>query len=1136
MSQTRDPLGNLITAGERNPDGRLTVGGNDYRVLAPHLVSDANRNRAAVAFDTLARVCGTAEMGKPEQRLGDSLGGFDPDPDPATVAAYFADPFAHSHRLLGQATTRVLYDLDAYRRTRHEPDPRPAGVAVLARETHVSDLAPGQRTKVQRSFSYSDGFGREIQHKGQAAAGPITDGGPEVEDRWIGSGWTVFNNKGKPVRKYEPFFTATPAFEFARTAGVSAVLFYDPVERVVATLHPDASYDKVTFDPWQQDTWDTGDTVLLDPREDPDVAGYMGRYLGGLSEQPGGWATWYDRRIRGALGPADQRAAEQAALYASTPTRAWLDTLGRTFLTVAHNRVPDHGRLADQYCRTHSLLDIQGNEHEVCDALGRAVMRYGYAMLGGQLTHAGMDTGGGELLPDVTGKPVRSWDSRGFAFRTDYDALRRPVRTYVAGPGITGQALQARNEYGESLPGAEARNLRTRVARQYDGAGVTTNEAYDFKGNLLAADRQLAAEYINVVDWASDVRLEDRTYPGRTSFDALNRPTSMTTPDGTVMRPSYNPASLLDHLDGRLLGAEEVTTFVAHLDYNARGQRTLISYGNGSSSAYTYDPLTFRLVTLTTLRGGQPLQDLCYTYDPVGNPTLVRDHAQQRVFFRNRVVDPVASYTYDALYRLIEATGREHLGQARGGAPHPVPPGATDAPRAGLPQPGDGTAMARYTERYRYDEVGNLLRVAHRSADNADGGWTRDYRFDEPSLLEPRRHSNRLTGTGPARAVTGPQRFSYDEQGNTTAMPEIPELRWDQNDRLHATARQAVQGGGVPETTYYVYDAAGQRVRKVTDRAATSGRAPSRKSERIYLGTFEIYREYGADAAVTLERETLHVFDDKHRVALVETRTAGQDPGPAQLIRYQLTNHLDSSVLELDQRAQVITYEEYYPYGSTSYQAVRSRTETPKRYRYTGKERDTETGLSYHGARYYAPWLARWTSCDPAGLTDGTNLYAYGRDNPVVYRDPRGTDGQDSTKPPQPAGSAQAPTAPAPTPTGTPAAASGAAPPATADDMQHHDPPQLHSTLSTTTQSAGQPPAEKIEKEASGQASASGTTGGQQSGRQRRSRRGHRVPRGRRQGRQRRCDRRSPVQPWWTADRRGRGRYRGGRQRSARSG
>ena len=1066
VSQTRDPLGNLVTVGERDREGRLTVDGNDYRVLAPRLVSDANRNRAQVAFDTLGRVCGTAEMGKPEQRLGDSLSGFDPDPDPAAIAAYFADPNAHSHQLLGQATTRVLYDLDAYRRTRREMRPLPAGVAVLARETHVSDLAPGQSTRIQRSFFYSDGFGREVQHKGQAAAGPVTDSGPEVEHRWIGSGWTVFNNKGKPVRTYEPFFTATPEFEFARAVGVSAVLFYDPAGRVLASLHPDASYDKVTFDPWYQNTWDTGDTVLLDPREDPDVAGFMGRYLAELSEQPGGWATWYDQRIGGALGQADQRAAEQAALYAGTPARAWLDTLGRTFLTVAHNRVPSPDGPVDQYCRTRSLLDIQGNEHEVRDALDRAVMRYGYAMLGGKLTHAGMDTGGGGLASDVTGKTIYFWNSRGFTSRTDYDALRRPVRTYVAGPGISGQALQTRTEYGESLPDAEARNLRTRVARQYDGAGIATNETYDFKGNLLVAQRQLAAGYIDVVDWSSDVPLEDRAYPSSTGYDALNRPTSMTTPDDSVMLPSYNPASLLDRLDGRLPGAEEVTTFVAHLDYNARGQRTLTRYGNGSSSVYAYDPLTFRLVTLTTLRERQRLQDLRYTYDPVGNPTLIRDGAQQRVFFRNRVVDPSASYVYDALYRLIEATGREHLGQGSS----PAPPGATDGSRVGLPQPGDGAAMARYVERYGYDEVGNLLRMAHRSGDNAEGGWTRDYRYDEPSLLDPRRHSNRLTGFGPARAVTDRQRFRYDEQGNTTAMPEIPVLGWDQNDWLHATARQGAEGSAVPQTTYYVYDAAGQRVRKVTERAAPSGSMTSRKSGRIYLGAFEVYREYDADGAVGLERETLHVFDDKHRVALVETRTAGSDHGPEQLIRYQLTNHVDSSVLELDQRAQVISYEEYYPYGSTSYQAVRSRTETPKRYRFTGKERDTETGLHYHGARYYAPWLARWTSCDQATvLTDGTNLYVYVRDNPVLYTDPRGTDAQDNTN-------ASAPANPAPA-NSAPASAAPANPP-----PKHDKPPQVHANYATQTQSAEVAPPGSVEAEASGQASIGKTSGGSSPG------------------------------------------------------
>ena len=72
-------------------------------------------------------------------------------------------------------------------------------------------------------------------------------------------------------------------------------------------------------------------------------------------------------------------------------------------------------------------------------------------------------------------------------------------------------------------------------------------------------------------------------------------------------------------------------------------------------------------------------------------------------------------------------------------------------------------------------------------------------------------------------------------------------------------------------------------------------------------------------------------------------------------------------VLELDDKAKIISYEEYTPYGSTSYQAVRSQTETPKRYRYTGKERDEESGLYYHGARYYAPWFGRWMSVSPTG-------------------------------------------------------------------------------------------------------------------------------------------------------------------------
>src|SRR5262249_13783009 len=128
-----------------------------------------------------------------------------------------------------------------------------------------------------------------------------------------------------------------------------------------------------------------------------------------------------------------------------------------------------------------------------------------------------------------------------------------------------------------------------------------------------------------------------------------------------------------------------------------------------------------------------------------------------------------------------------------------------------------------------------------------------------------------------------------------------------------------------------------------------------------------------------------------------ETRTldvTSSDQAPRQLIRYQFSNHLGSASLELDEDAQIISYEEYAPYGSSTYQAVRSQTEIPRRYRFTGKERDEETGLLYHGSRYSAVWLGRWTSCDPSGIADGLNMYNFVHDRPVIEVDPSGTDGQ----------------------------------------------------------------------------------------------------------------------------------------------
>jgi len=200
--------------------------------------------------------------------------------------------------------------------------------------------------------------------------------------------------------------------------------------------------------------------------------------------------------------------------------------------------------------------------------------------------------------------------------------------------------------------------------------------------------------------------------------------------------------------------------------------------------------------------------------------------------------------------------------------------------------------------------------------------------------------------------------------------------------------REVDLGGG--GKAYFVYNGAGERIRKSWEHSGIV-------EERLYLSGYEVYRRReGSQAELVLERETLHVTDGARRIALVETKTVDTSvPSftPMPRVRYQLGNHLGSAVLELDQAGLVISYEEYHPYGTTAYHAARSGVEvSAKRYRYTGKERDEETGLYYHGARYYAPWLGRWTAADPAGLVDGTNLYAYVRDNPVRLVDPNGTD------------------------------------------------------------------------------------------------------------------------------------------------
>jgi len=990
ISATQDTLGNEVKAE------------HDYRVLQPRLLTDPNDNRSEVKFDALGLVAGTVVMGKVNESKGDSLAGFNADLTQQQVDNFFeaSDPHLLSGPLLGSASTRIIYDLDRFRGSQeaNPTDPtkwEPVLATTLARETHASDPLPPDGLKIQISFSYSDGFGREIQKKIQAEPGPLAEGGPEISPRWVGSGWTIFNNKGKPVRQYEPFFDDTHEFRFAKKAGVSPVLFHDPVERVVATLHPNDTYEKVVFDPWRQEMWDVSDTVLnSDPRQDVDVADFFKRLFG---DDPNAYQSWHDQRKDGQLGVHEKDAATKAAAHADTRTVANFDTLGRTFLTIADNGA------AGEY-ETRVELDIEGNQRQVIDAKGRVVMRYDYDMLGNRIHQASMDAGEHWLLNNVASKLVRVWDSRGHTIRTVYDELQRPTHLFVR-QGDGPEVLAERTVYGEAQ--GIANNHRGKVFQVFDGAGVVTNEQYDFKGNLLSSKRQLLQDYKGQVNWLQNLQLENEIFTSSTTYDALNRPTSLTTPDKSVIRPTYNEANLLEKLDVRLRDAQDWTPFVKDIDYNAKGQRESIEYGSGVKTEYKYDEKTFRLINLKTIRptDNATLQNLTYTYDPVGNITEIRDEAQQMIFFNNAQMAPAMQYTYDAIYRLIQANGREHVGQTSNNLPEHMPQlkphyDFNDSTRMNLPHPNDWNKMRPYDEKYEYDQVGNILKMIHGAGPT--GSWTRRYEYEDSN--------NRLRSTnlpGDPDNTPLPERYEYDAHGNMTKMPHLPHMQWDFEDQLQMVD---LGGGG---KAYYVYDTAGQRVRKVVEK--NNG---ALIEERIYVGGFEIFRQRNGNG-LKLERETLHVMDEpgfaaetdedtetkpkreasqpiygSRRVALVETKTHDEGavvPSPAPQIRYQLNNHLGSASLELDDDGAVISYEEYHPYGTTSYQAGRNVAEVSlKRYRYTGKERDEESGFYYHGARYYAAWLARWVSADRRHTADGLNLYEFVKSTPINFVDESG--------------------------------------------------------------------------------------------------------------------------------------------------
>jgi RHS repeat-associated protein len=968
LLQSLDPFGaasaadydehDLLPVAATDQAGLVTSAVHDLRVLQPARVTDINANTVVVTYTPLGLVAGHFARGKDDADQGDQS-------RPGTLLTYDLLSFDQGRGPVSVTTLRQVH---------HDTD---------------TDVPVPERDAVIRSVQFTDGWGRILQTRTQAEdvlfGDPRFGGGvipvdqavavgetagraraPGDLDNVIVSGWQVYDNKGRVVQKYEPFYGTGYAYAAPGEdeLGQKAVTFYDPRGQLIRTVSPDGSQTVVVLG------------VLALP--DPDVF------------RPTAWETFtYDANDN--AGRTNPTGSASYSTHWDTPASLEVDALGRTITAVARN-----GHDPGDDIITRTAYDIQGNVVAIIDPLGRTAFGYRFDLLRRRWRMDSIDAGRRDTVIDAAGRPVETRDAKGALILVGFDRLQRPIRVWARDGAEAAVTLRQRIDHGDAgdphqptpeRDAARALNLLGRVARFHDEAGRVTCGGFDFKGNPLSttrhviADAPIVATYAGAaatgwqvhaftVDWtpASGQTQTDRDaelldpggYTYDTTYDALSRVTRHTLPTDVeghrgVLTPTYNRAGALDAvtLDG--------TVFVQRISYDAKGQRALIAYGNGVMTRYAYDLHTFRLVRLrsepyaldgvTYRPAGAVLQELGYGYDLAGNILAIHDRTP------GCGVPPALdaldrTFSYDPTYRLITADGREQQSPV-GGDPW------TDIPRGT-----DPTQTQRYTERYTYDPVGNLLRLAHQpTAPQLAGGYTRTFTTSgDNSRLQ------RMT------VGATPYDYTFDGNGNLTSETATRHFTWNHSDRL-ATFASQTPGAEPSLHAHYLYDATGERVVKLVRRQGGLVEVTR------YLSGFEHHTWAGSANNHT------HVVDDSQRIALARSGPAHpSDRGPA--IAYQLPDHLGSASATLDHTGTLTNREEYTPYGETSFGSY-----TLKRYRFTGKERDEETGTIYLKNRYLLPWLGCFASVDPwCEKHPGRSPFQYAAANPVNMKDLTGLD------------------------------------------------------------------------------------------------------------------------------------------------
>ncbi len=672
--------------------------------------------------------------------------------------------------------------------------------------------------------------------------------------------------------------------------------------------------------------------------------------------------------------PSQESGVHSTKLCKDTPSVIVRDNRGLTVRNVEYNRTVDGSER--QLLITRHVFDASGALQSSADprhALQPSStpnFSYKRMLSSQQIRVESIDAGTQVHLQDARGLLIWTADSNKNRQRWEYDALSRPTRCFERAADDMEESCRERFFYGDADDDAE-QNLRGCLIRHDDTAGCAQISSYALTGKPLNEARRFLRN-LDRPDWsedeeASEALLEEYSYTTHRLYNALSELLTETDAAGHCKRYEQNLAGQTKAVWLQLAGKAE-RQIASNLQYNAWGVTLQVRLGNGVVHTYEYEATTQRLQRLSALRESDSttLQNLRYTYDPVGNITRIEDVAQSTRYMRNQRVDPVTVYEYDACYQLLSATGRESAQAKQQG---PALPGLQNF---------DDTQLVNYTRRYTYDSSGNLFKIQHTGAQN--------YTLNMTVAV----HSN---GVVPEEWEATPEQVDsyFDASGNLKQLQAGQPLTWNERDQLSRVVQ--IDRPSNADDERYIYASESRRVRKV--RCWLAGNQ-QHKEEVRYLPGLEWREQRQADindentARVNESLQVLSVDAGGVFLRLLHWEIGQPEDITNDQARYSLDNHLGSSTLELDGEGNKLTYEEYYPFGGTAIWTAKSQIEAKYKYvRYSGKERDA-TGLYYYGYRYYAPWLGRWLNPDPAGTVDGLNLYRMVRNNPVLFKDADG--------------------------------------------------------------------------------------------------------------------------------------------------